>query len=199
MYACPVCLKNFATSYTLQRHRASIHGASSKDSADMNQDDDSSQSVSVISEDQHNPKEPLPVSDDEIEDEDNSTDEDENRSIWTRYTDAVLEQHHDELNQEAIDEKSLESRRLGRELNEAFLGAYESDLLLFDTLKTDPTTEKVLSTRTRIMKQDDMGATEALKVAVERRKHLILENAPDWFELNGNQRGTPETGATSSQ
>ena len=107
---------------------------------------------------------------------------DASNQCWEPYARIVRKQFNEELSNIDFDKNSLEARRFVRELNEAFLHAYECDLLRYEELMEDETTESLMETRKKCMSRDNMGEEEALKAAIDRRKHLILKHAPNWFD-----------------
>ena len=178
MYECDICEKKFATAYTMKRHRDKMHPAL-RDVLEGKDDDNESRNEDEESNDDNDDARHS-ASDEEA---DMEVDERSTADHWTHYANLVKKLFEEDIQSEDIRENDLQKQRLVRELNEAFLLQYQLDLVRYEALKNDETTESVLKTRKRFMRDEEMLSLESLKAAIERRKHLILEHAPeDWFE-----------------
>ena len=174
MYECNICAKKFATTYTMKRHRDKMHQVES----DEGEEEDGTRTGDEESNDDNDDASHT-VSDEEA---DMEITERGTTGHWTHYANLVKKQFEEEIQSEDIRDSDLEKQRLVRELNEAFLLQYQIDLVRYEALKNDKTTASVLKTRRRFMREEDMLSFESLKAAIDRRKHLILEHAPeDWF------------------
>ena len=111
---------------------------------------------------------------------------------WTHYVNLVKKLFEEEIQSEDIRVSDVErQQRLERELDEAFLLQYQTDLVRYEALKNDETTESVLKSCQRFMREEEMLSFESLKAAIDRRKHLILENAPDTSPASGDIDASP--------
>ena len=102
---------------------------------------------------------------------------------WNHYAKIVKLRFEEEFDE--TERSPLEVSRIVRELNETFLQVYKDEVKRYENALKDPVTRSIIRTRRKFMDEEEMGSSEALDAAIERRKHLILKYAPkDWFETS---------------
>ena len=205
-YKCDTCEKNFASKFSLERHRLTKHD---NDDDDDDADEDTAADVSDTGESenehdeesQHDDDDDVnseeeeeggeAASDEEQRDETEET-EDSEENVWNHYADTAWNEIEDVCSQQGhgdADWKALEKK-----LNKEFVETYMNDLIHYENLKKDPTHQATMKTKRKLIKQYDMSEEEAISAAVKQRKYLIVSEAPDWRKKMDDDCEHEETG-----
>ena len=102
--------------------------------------------------------------------------ESDEQSVWIRYAETAWNEFNER-------EKTINPFEAKNYLNGQFLNEFQKDVFRSLNLREESTYTKVMDTRDILLNEDGVSEDEATKMAIDKRKFLVLDHAPDWEKL----------------
>ena len=181
-HICEYCGYKFDRKYNLQRHMESQHGLMMNEEETENSDEDENLEES---EDENKDTADTESNDDgDDDDDDDDTDDDEENS--SSDNDEKEVNIWDILKEKAISQLD-EDTDIDREAILDTISDYYTTLLkLHHFTRKDKYHKKIMTTKKRLMEEEEYGATEAIDAAVKQRRFAISQAAGIDNSLNMN-------------